>query len=142
MTEDEHHLRLLSIFYYIVGGLTAFCSCFPIIHLLLGIAIVTGNLPTEPKGPPMPEMVGWLFIVFASIFILFGWAYAIGMVMAGLRLQRRRSYTYCIVIAALSCINMPFGTCLGVFTLIVLQRPSVKALFGKARMSPSISEFD
>jgi len=31
--------------------------------------------------------------------------------------------------AAIACINMPFGTALGVFTLIVLARPTVKALF-------------
>ena len=32
--------------------------------------------------------------------------------------------------AGLECILMPFGTVLGVFTLIVLMRDSVKALFG------------
>jgi hypothetical protein len=31
--------------------------------------------------------------------------------------------------AAISCIFMPFGTVLGVFTIIVLLRPSVKELF-------------
>ena len=32
--------------------------------------------------------------------------------------------------AAISCAFMPFGTVLGVFTLIVLLRPGVKELFG------------
>jgi hypothetical protein len=31
--------------------------------------------------------------------------------------------------AGVMCIFMPFGTVLGVFTLIVLLRPSVKPLF-------------
>jgi hypothetical protein len=34
-----------------------------------------------------------------------------------------------MVIAALLCMFMPFGTVLGVFTIIVLVRDSVKALF-------------
>jgi hypothetical protein len=34
-----------------------------------------------------------------------------------------------MVIAAIQCAFTPFGTVLGVFTLIVLVRPSVKALF-------------
>jgi hypothetical protein len=38
-------------------------------------------------------------------------------------------YIFCLVIAAVECIFMPFGTVLGVFTIIVLQRPTVKAMF-------------
>ena len=37
----------------------------------------------------------------------------------------------CIVMAALACLSMPFGTVLGVFTIIVLARPSVQALFSR-----------
>ena len=36
---------------------------------------------------------------------------------------------FCLVIAALLCMITPFGTVLGVFTIIVLVRPSVKLLF-------------
>ena len=34
--------------------------------------------------------------------------------------------------AATMCLFMPFGTVLGVFTIIVLMRPSVKPLFDQA----------
>ena len=37
---------------------------------------------------------------------------------------------YCLVVAAVECIFMPFGTVLGVFTIIVLMRPGVKERFG------------
>jgi hypothetical protein len=30
---DYEHLRLLSIFHYVVGGITAVCSLFPLIHV-------------------------------------------------------------------------------------------------------------
>jgi len=45
------------------------------------------------------------------------------------RLRQRRSWVFCIVVAALSCIGIPFGTALGVFTLLVLSRHSVKCMF-------------
>ena len=35
----------------------------------------------------------------------------------------------CMIVAGLSCMMMPFGTVLGVFTLLVLLKPQVKALF-------------
>jgi hypothetical protein len=36
-----------------------------------------------------------------------------------------------LVGAALACTLMPFGTVLGVFTIIVLSRPSVRVLFSQ-----------
>jgi len=33
--------------------------------------------------------------------------------------------------AGVECMFMPFGTVLGVFTIIVLMRPSVKEIFGR-----------
>jgi hypothetical protein len=36
---------------------------------------------------------------------------------------------FCLVVAGVSCLFMPFGTILGVLSLIVLNRPSVKLLF-------------
>jgi hypothetical protein len=49
--------------------------------------------------------------------------------LAGRNLAQQRRYTFCLVIAGLLCIFIPFGTVLGVFTIVVLVRPSVKALF-------------
>ena len=61
--------------------------------------------------------------------ILVGWAVAICVIVAGRFLARRVHYTFCLVVAAIACLFMPFGTVLGVLTIIVLMRPSVKALF-------------
>jgi hypothetical protein len=45
------------------------------------------------------------------------------------RLSQRRSRTLCLVVAGLSCFGVPFGTALGVFTFLVLLRPSVARMF-------------
>jgi len=58
-----------------------------------------------------------------------GWTLAVCMLIAGRNLAKRRHHTFCLVVAAISCIFMPFGTILGVLTIIVLMRPSVKGLF-------------
>ena len=130
MTPDEEHLQLLSIFHYVVGGLIALIGCFPMIHLGMGIALVTGNLDEglQDEGPPV-AWIGWFFIVIALFIIGSAWGMAIATIIAGRKLAARRSRTFCIVIAALLCMFMPFGTALGVFTLIVLMRPSVEELF-------------
>lgn len=53
------------------------------------------------------------------------------MIAAGRKLKRRTSRTFCLVVAGLECILMPFGTVLGVFTLIVLSKEPAKQLFAE-----------
>lgn len=62
--------------------------------------------------------------------LLFALATAALSGFAGRSLSRRRHYVFCLVAAGLACLSFPLGTALGVFTFMVLQRPSVKALFG------------
>lgn len=127
MNQDLEHLRLLSIFHYVVAGLTFLFACIPLIHLGLGIAMIVGWEGFENDRPP--EFAGWLMTCFAGGFILAGWALAFCMALAGRNLARQRRYHFCLVVAAIACTLMPFGTVLGIFTIIVLMRPSVRALF-------------
>lgn len=124
--QDDEHLRLLSIFHWVLAGLMALTSLFPIFHLVLGVFVLTGEF--DHQNPP-PAFLGWFFIVFASAFIVAGLVFSACIAQAARYLQRRVRYTYCLVIAGLSCLFMPFGTVLGVFTLITLMKPSVKAQF-------------
>lgn len=131
--EDASHLRLLSIFHYVVAGLTALFSLFPLIHVGIGIATLMGAMPMEsnggPASPAETRLFGWMFIGIGSFVILCGLTLAGFMAYAGRCLARQRRHTLCLVVAALSCMCMPLGTVLGVFTLIVLLRPAVKAAF-------------
>jgi hypothetical protein len=54
-------------------------------------------------------------------------------------LKRHTNYTYCLVVAAIECMFTPFGTVLGVLTIIVLVRPTVKALFGVSQLPQASS---
>ncbi|HEX4965635.1 MAG TPA: hypothetical protein VF173_32795 [Thermoanaerobaculia bacterium] len=135
MNQDAEQLQVLSVFHYVVAGLVALFACIPIIHLGLGLAMVTGygDFAHEDRGL---AVVGSFLVVVGAVFILLGWTFAVCLALAGRWLQQRRHYTFCLVVAAFSCTFMPFGTVLGVFTILVLMRPSVKTLFGIA--SPSL----
>ncbi len=135
MNEDLNHLKLLSIFHYVVGGLTALFSCFPLIHVTIGLLMISGKLGTA-DAPEPPVLVGWIFAVMGGLFVLAGWALAFCMVVAGRKLAQRKSRVFCIVIAGIECMLMPFGTILGVFTLIVLTKASVQQLFEQPRTQP------
>ena len=127
ISSDENNLNLLSTFHYVAAALVGLMPCLTVFHLGFGIAILTGQFPD--KNPPPPAL-GWIFVAVPLFFMTIGWSVAALMVTAGRRLRQRRSHTFCMVIAGISCIFMPWGTALGVFTIIVLSKPTVKALFG------------
>ena len=136
MNNDLQHLKLLSIFHYVVAGMTALMGCFPLIHLAFGIALLSGHLPTQQNDPVSDSVMGWIFTGAAGVMIVMMWSFAIVLFCAGRSLQQRRRYTFCVVVAGLACLLMPFGTVLGVFTIIVLIRPSVRQLFEEESDSP------
>jgi hypothetical protein len=129
MTRDEEHLRLLSIFHYVVGGLAGLFALFPIFHLIFGLIMIFASDKFAGKGDPPPAFIGWFFVIFAAMFITLGWILAGFILTTGRFLAHRKHYMFCLVMAAIECIFMPFGTVLGVFTIMVLMREPVKQLF-------------
>lgn len=136
MTSDEEHLRLLSIFHYVVGGLTALFALLPVIHLVLGIFILLNPGEFQESGDFAAPFVGWLFVILASAFITLGLLIAALQFAAGRCLATSRHYLFCLVVAGFECLMMPFGTILGVFTIVVLSRESVKQMFHSSSSPP------
>jgi hypothetical protein len=126
---DNEHLRLLSIFHYVVSGLAALFACFPVFHLVFGLFFIFAPQKSGQGSNQFPALMGWFFVAFASVFILLGWTFAVCVLIAGRFIAARKHYTFYFVMAAVECLFMPFGTCLGVFTILVLNRASVKELF-------------
>ncbi len=134
MNEDESHLRILSICYYVLAGMSALASCFFLIYVFLGYAMVSGKMnsgPNAPPGPP-PEM-GYMFMVIGFVMILGGLGFAGLLAFAGRSLAMHRNRIFCMIVAGIACFFCnPLGTVLGVFTFIVLMRNSVQLLFASA----------
>jgi len=126
---DNEHLKLLSIFHYVVSGIAGLFACIPIIHLVIGLFLILAPQKFGQGSNQPPAFIGWFFVIFASIFILLGWAFAVLVLVTGRLIARRKHHTFCFVAACVECLFMPFGTVLGVFTILVLNRQSVKELF-------------
>jgi hypothetical protein len=138
-TQDSDQLRLLSIFHFINAGIVGLFSLFPLIHIAFGIGILNGAFDGgSNRGGPPPAFIGWILILFPMVFIAMGLTMAICITVAGRNIGRRTGHLFCIVVAGLECMFMPFGTVLGVLTILVLMRPSVKLLFGVSA-DPTIS---
>lgn len=133
MERDERDLSLLSIFHFVMAALASLGGSVPIIHVLLGLKMLSDPaFLSGGRGAPPPFNPGWLFVGIGAFAIVLGWTMAFALVFSGLSLRGRRRYWFCFILACLICLNMPLGTALGVFTLIVLSRATVKQAFGVA----------
>ncbi|WP_425616366.1 hypothetical protein NA78x_000012 [Anatilimnocola sp. NA78] len=136
--QDREHLQLLSILYYVLAGLSALGGCFPVIHLTVGLAMLGGasGFPGEPEGRVAFGFIGGFFTIVAALMIVLLWTQAFLLYCTARNLAERRSHLFCMVVACITCLSVPVGTALGVFTIIVLQRDSVKQLFGVSTADP------
>jgi hypothetical protein len=126
---DKQHLNTLSIFYFVLAGLVAFGSIFTLLWLAL-MAIGFANAKNSANGPP-PE-AGLICLGFLGVLLAFQWFWAYMLYKCGSALREYRSRTFAFTIAILACvINGVPGMILGIFTIIVLNRPSVQALFAE-----------
>lgn len=130
--QDEEHLKLLSIFYYVAGSLSALIALFPLMYGAFGLAMMAAGGVASPRPGPeavVPAMLGGCFAFAGGMLFLLGGTLAAVKFYAGYCLSRHRSRTFCLVVAGLTCLAIPYGTVLGVFTFVVLARPSVEELF-------------
>lgn len=134
MSKDEEQLRVLSIFHYVVGALAAVFGFFPTFHLIMGLVFIAGGI-AEGGEAVVLSFMGFFFVLFALTFMLCAWSLAVVVILGGRYLSQRRHYRFCMFAGGAACLFMPFGTVLGVFTILVLNRTSVRELFVAENLS-------
>ena len=123
---NAEHLRLLRIGYFVMGGVSAFTSLFGIFYAFMGVFVLsTIRHSPASHGQPPPEFIAWLFAAIGLLIVVLGGTYAALAFFTARNLRLRRGRTICLVTAGLTCIYIPFGTLLGIFTFSVLGQPSV-----------------
>lgn len=127
---DSDHLKLLAVFHFVGAGLGLLGLLFVFVHFTIMRAVFFNPQfwqSTHQPAPPMPpvEIFGFFqwFYVLAAVWMI---ASAVLNLFSGLYLRTGKHRTFSIVVAALNLIHMPLGTALGIFTLIVLLRESVR----------------
>jgi len=128
---DEEHLKLLSIGYMVSAGTTALFSLLGLLYVFLGVVIGTtvSKIPAKAGEQPPPTFAGWIFIVVGLVFFCVAVSFAIAKFYVASCIKGRKARTFCLVVAAIGCLEVPYGTVLGVFTFLVLERDSIKHLF-------------
>ena len=85
MDRDAEQLNLLAIFHYVVAGLAALFSFFPLLYTAIGVIFIfAARHGTAKPGEDLPpEFRGWIFAVLGSVL------FVTGIAMANLYSHRR-----------------------------------------------------
>lgn len=126
--KDTEHLRLLVIFHYIAAALAVLgigflCLHFFIMNTVFGHPELWKTANRPPSLPPQVlTILKWAYAVFGTFLATGG---LLNLLSASF-LRRRCHRVFSLVVAGLNCVHIPFGTALGVFTIVVLSRESVR----------------
>lgn len=131
MDTTDHDLKLLSIGYYVQGGIATFYGLAMAGYVMFLGAMFTlaqKNARSEAQIQ-MPAEV--LKIILAVVIVLGLVTFCLGLCLlyCGLALRRRQHRMLILVMAGFNCLAIPYGTLLGIFTFMVLQRPAAREMF-------------
>ena len=134
---DHEHLRLLRLGYLIAAGANAFWALFPLIHVTMGLVLVFGGFGDAADASA--RSAGMIFVVIGLTLCALFATVAVLKFLTARAIGSRRSRTFCLVTAGITSLAIPYGTTLGVFTFLVLSRPSVIAQFERSDSSPQLA---
>ena len=133
MEKDLEHLKLLGIFHYIWGALSLLGGIVIGGYFLVIGIILMNNPPTSTSSEDSgtASMAGGILIGVGVVLFFIVVVYGILTLMAGGKYRKHQGgYWFCFILAIVTLVigGIP-GIVLGIFSLIVLSRDSVKALF-------------
>jgi hypothetical protein len=124
---DRKYLKLLSIFHYLLGGLNLVISIGYVVYMVWFWNFLSTTRETDLTTSQAPYN-SILTIWFFWPLIIF--TYSICLIVSGRLLTNREGYWFSFVVACIECLVFPLGTILGIITLIILLRDSVRTLYG------------
>lgn len=130
---DNEHLNLLSLFQLISGIFTLAYSVFMALYFgIITFAFIFGDrfdAAENPLNSNFPIEFRTVFISIMVICLTFAIALGIAKIFSSKFLKQRKNRTFSIVISCIECFSFPYGTLLGVLSIIVLNRGNVKNIY-------------
>jgi hypothetical protein len=129
---DKSQLGMLSLIYYILAALNAISTVMGfLITVGFGIFFVAFAGAGPADAPGLPTTMGAILIGVGVFVLLVGGVWAYLMYLTARSLKERKRRMLCFIIACVLLPSFPLGTILGIFTIIVLRRPTVQELFAR-----------
>lgn len=129
---DVEHLKLLRLFHYVNSGVAVFISAIFLPYIVVGTLCCLNPSLFKSGADAATEFPGMFFLAAGVVPALMCWIYAGANFWAARALRDRSHHLGCMIISGVNCMFAPFGTMLGILTIMTLSRESVKARFDNA----------
>jgi hypothetical protein len=127
MNTEDHNLGIYRILYIIKGVITMLFSLLPLTYII--IASFVFNNAELPEGEA--QLGTMVMMTLGIIVFLFLLALGILTLLTAKYLGEKRNYDFIFVMAIVNCLTGILGIILGIFSVLELNKPHVKRLFGK-----------
>ena len=129
LRKTRNNLKLLGIFYILFGfaalpGLLLIGVHHVIIEKVVSSMESMYGIALELDLEPLLRVLMWGIITLVIVHLL-------SFVWVGLCFSKQTNYVACFIAAIFCCMSPPLGTVLGIFSLINLNSPEGKKLFGR-----------
>lgn len=126
----KRHLSTLSILHYVYGAFICLMGLSMLVLVFLGVWVNSPWVQEQMAGEGPPPLVGTFLSGLGVFLLVIVETVGILNLISGRMIDRRRNRTFTQVVAALNCLNIPFGIALGIFTFVVMGDPEVRTEYG------------
>jgi uncharacterized integral membrane protein len=126
-TIDADRLEWLPMMYWVSGGVGVLFSLYFLIYVVMGVTIAA--IPTTSDESAPPAIIGWMIAGMGLVGFVLIALLGVLRIMSGFWIRARKHRVAIMVIAGISCLEIPYGTLMGVVTFMILGRKSVAELF-------------
>jgi hypothetical protein len=121
-------LSTLPVLHYVYGGILMFAAVVIIMFCYATGTLLMSDLITDED--PTAGIAGGFIQGFGIVVGVLMLMWGLLVVLSGRWIAQARHRTGSLVIAALCCLSVPFGTALGIYTIIVLSNDEVLEAYG------------
>ena len=141
---DNEHLNTLAVMHYVWAGLLSLGLLFLYLHYTLMSQMMNSVSSFQPSdtSEPFPlkhgesaQVADEMMNMFVTFYLIAGALILLGVVLNVISarcIKQRKNRVFSFVVAAINCLQIPLGTVLGIFTIVVLNRSSVEQKYREA----------
>ncbi len=134
MNTAPHQLDTFPVLYLVKGILTLAFSLFFLIYagmgfVFSGLSALEGQMMNVPNSSSPVFHPGWIFMIIGTLGFVITIVFGVLTLRVRKLIQQRKNHQFIFVMAVLQCLTGVLGILLGIFTILELQKPEVKALF-------------
>lgn len=142
-TIGDRHLRItmknqlstLTTLHYVYGVLLCLVGLC-LLGLVFAGSFLNSDWLQQRAGEPPPPFVGTFLSSLGWILFALVELHGVLNFISAANIQKRKGRTFSQVVAALNCLNIPFGLALGIYTFVVLGDREVQGLYDAQPWDP------